>query len=407
VWQVSTDTASYGPSDAGTGWSDRPAVQQPHWLRHPAHPRVRGTLAELAPLVTPAELAALRGALAEVAAGCARLLQAGDCAESFYECTPGHTAARLAVLDRLADALGARTGVPVVRVGRIAGQFAKPRSSPTEVCGGVTLPAFRGHMVNSEVPTVAARAHDPRRMVWAYQASARTSAWVAEARARREQLSGAVSGTGPWTSHEALVLDYETGLVRPYPATGEPFLGSTHLPWVGERTRQPENAHVRLLAAVTNPVGCKVGPTTTAADLLRLCTLLDPRRAPGRLVLIARMGAGVVEEVLPGLVAAVAAAGHRPVWLCDPMHGNTVTAASGCKTRYLATIVAEARAFERVLERAGQVPGGLHLETAAGEVTECVGGAVRDERALNGTYTTLCDPRLNPEQALELLDRCP
>ncbi|WP_198943074.1 3-deoxy-7-phosphoheptulonate synthase [Actinophytocola xanthii] len=360
--RVSTRTAP--------AWAGLPAAQQPHWLAHPARSRVLDTLAGLEPLVTPAELDTLRGALAEVAAGRARVLQAGDCAESFHGCTPGATAARLEVLDRLADALAERTGAPVVRVGRIAGQFAKPRSSPTELCGGVTLPAFRGHMINSEVPTAAARAHDPRRMVWAYQASARTGAWVASARVGR---------AGPWTSHEALVLDYEAGLVRTDPASGKPFLGSTHLPWVGERTRQPENAHVRLLGAVTNPVGCKVGPTVAPPDLVRLCALLDPERLPGRLVLIARMGAGSIERVLPGLVAAVAGGGHRPVWLCDPMHGNTVTAASGRKTRYVATIIAEAAGFARVMERTGQFAGGLHLETAPG-VTECVGGAVPDER---------------------------
>lgn len=397
--------AESGPVGA---WDGFPAAQQPQWRHHPAHRRTALALRETEPLVTTAELASMRRSLAEVAAGRARVAQVGDCAESFYECTAGHTQAKMEVLDRVADRLAELTGQPVVRVGRIGGQFAKPRSAPTERHGDVELPAFRGHLVNSEVPTRAARQADPRRMLWAYEASARVLAGV---RAYRE--SRAVSGPpgdGPWSSHEALVIDYESGLLRAdrhaaprAGADGALFLGSTHLPWIGERTRQPDSAHVQLLSAVSNPVGCKVGPGADPAAVTELCARLDPDRVPGRLVLIVRMGRSI-GEVLPGLVGAVRRAGHPVVWLCDPMHGNTVRTAEGVKTRYLTDLATETRMFHEVLERQRQHPGGLHLEVAADGVTECVGGPVGSADMLAERYTTLCDPRLNLEQALELID---
>jgi 3-deoxy-7-phosphoheptulonate synthase len=387
------------------GWHELPALQQPEWRRHPAHLRTRRTLSGAEPLVTPAEVSALRTSLARVATGQARVLQAGDCAESFYDCVPHRVRAQLEMLDQLADRLGSRTGQPVVRLGRIGGQFAKPRSQPTEQQGAVRLPSFRGHIVNSEVPTRAARTHDPRRMLWAYEASAHVTGWVAEHRRRREEATSPAA-SGPWTSHEALLIDYEASLVRHDPATGRPFLASTHFPWIGERTRQPDHAHVRLLASVTNPVACKVGPTAGVAELLELCARLDPDRTPGRLTLIARMGAARVEEALPPLVAAVQRAGHPVIWLCDPMHGNTVTSAGGLKTRRLTDLVAEAAAFHRVLDAASVHPGGLHLETTSEDVTECVGGSVQDETVLPRRYTTLCDPRATLDQALELVDGC-
>lgn len=382
-------------------WSGRPAAQQPGWREHPAFVRARQTLTANEPLVWPAELVALHRSLALVAAGEARVLQLGDCAESFYECTPWHTTAKLETLAGLAQRFEERTGAPVVRIGRIGGQFAKPRSQPTERHGGVELPAFRGHLINSEVATSAARQADPRRMLWAYQASAKVLALVGKHRKIREQQDGA---SGPWSSHEALVVDYEEGLVRTDPATGSAYLASTHLPWIGERTRQLGSAHVHLLSSVSNSVGCKIGPSARIAEVVELCAALDPHRVPGRLVLISRMGWDKVADALPEIAAAVRRAGHPVIWLCDPMHGNTVRARSGIKTRYLSDIVAEAITFREVMSRLRLHPGGLHLEVAADEVTECVGGPVVSVDELGQRYTTLCDPRLNPEQAFALLD---
>ncbi|MFG3494214.1 3-deoxy-7-phosphoheptulonate synthase [Streptomyces sp. NPDC047928] len=395
---TATDPVAAGPADGPVrAWVGRPAEQQPDWRDHPAYARTRRALAAAAPLVTPAELDALRGSLAEVAAGQAYLLQLGDCAESLYECSPWHTQGKLAVVDRLADQTTAATGLAVVRVGRIGGQFAKPRSKPTEAQVDGEIPVFRGHLVNSEVPTRAARRHDPRRMLWAYEASANVTRWV---KAHRQVYGG----MGPWTSHEALVVDYEDALVREDAETGTAYLGSTHLPWIGDRTRQPDAAHTRLLAAVANPVACKIGPDARPDDVTELCRLLDPDRVPGRLTLIVRMGRSAVADTLPPLVEAVRRAGHPVVWLSDPMHGNTVRAAVGLKTRRLDDMVAEAVRVRQVLESQGQHAGGLHLEVAAADVTECTGGAVDDDEALLERYTTLCDPRLNPDQAAELVD---
>lgn len=385
-------------------WEALPAAQQPQWRQHPDYLRAREVLASASPLVTVSELETVEQSLARVAVGGAHLLQAGDCAESFAECTPMHAAAKVDTLDCLGDHLEAGIGQPVVRIGRLGGQFAKPRSQPMERHGDVELPAFRGHLVNSELSTKAARQHDPRRMLWAYEASAKVLGWLRSHREHRECTEADFVRRGPWSSHEALVIDYEGGAIRSDPATGVSFLGSTHLPWLGERTRQPYSAHVRLLSSVRNPVGCKIGPSAGVVDVLRLCELLDPDRMPGRLVLIVRMGKDRIVEALPPIAAAVSRAGHSVVWLSDPMHGNTVRAATGVKTRYLDDMIAEAATFREILERQGQHPGGLHLEVAASAVTECIGGPVRDEAALPCCSTSLCDPRLNPEQALELLD---
>ena len=355
------------------GWESVPAEQQPQWAGHPAYHRTRHVLGAADPLVLPGELDAVRFALGAVAAGQATLLQLGDCAESFYECTPAHTAEKLDVLDRLAEALEGLLGHEVVRVGRIGGQFAKPRSQPTERRGDVEIPSFRGHLVNSEVPTLAARQHDPRRMLWAYEASGKVLRLVGAHREQRvptATASGPPAWTGPWSSHEALVIDYERCLVRVDEATGLEYLASTHLPWIGVRTNQPDYAHVRLLATVTNPVGCKIGPSTAPETVVRLCELLDPDREPGRLILIARMGQAAVRDALPPLVRAVREAGHPVVWLSDPMHGNTVAAASGVKTRHLRDIVTEAVAFREILTAEGLHPGGLHLEVAASDLAD-------------------------------------
>jgi len=392
------------PSVAGpAAWEGLPAEQQPHWRYHADYLRTREALASAPPLVSVAELDTLRRQLATVAAGEACLLQAGDCAESLAECAPAHTAAKLAVLHGLAGSLSAGSGLPVLRIGRIGGQFAKPRSQPMEWHEGRELPVFRGHMVNSEVPTLAAREHDPGRMLRAHEASAQVHRRLRADRMQRAATEVGSGGSGPWSSHEALVIDYEGSAIRTGP-DGSSFLGSAHLPWIGERTRHPSSAHVRLLSAVGNPVGCKLGPTTRTAELLRLCDLLDPDRMPGRLVLIARMGVTRIAETLPSLVTAVRRAGHPVIWLCDPMHGNTVRTAAGLKTRHLTDMIREAMTCRTILEQHGRHPSGLHLEVAADDVTECLGGPVRTEEMLRRRHVTLCDPRLNPEQAHELIE---
>ncbi|RNG18302.1 3-deoxy-7-phosphoheptulonate synthase [Streptomyces botrytidirepellens] len=374
------------------------AAQQPEWKTHPDYVASRAALAAAPALVTAAELDRLRRALAVVAGGGARMVQLGDCAESFGETGADHVRAKTAVLHALADELGGDG--PVLRVGRIGGQFAKPRSSPFEDVDGVQLPAFRGHMVNGETPSAGARAHDPRRMVRAYEASAEVLRVLARDRDRRAGRRPGPFPDGPWSSHDALVIDYEAPLVRT--DAGRRILASTHLPWLGDRTRAPGSAHVRLLSQVANPVALKLGPSADPGELAEVCALLDPDRTPGRLTLIARMGAERVAELLPPLVAAVRARGHRAVWLSDPMHGNTVRA-GGVKTRHLSAIVDEAVRCKRVLEAAGEHPGGLHLEVAASDVTECLGGKVDGVERLAERYTTLCDPRLNPDQAAELM----
>jgi 3-deoxy-7-phosphoheptulonate synthase len=390
------------PSVAGhTVWEGLPAAQQPHWRRHPDYLRARGQLALAPPLVTMPELETLAAELAAVAAGNGYLLQAGDCAESLSECTPTVIAAKLNVLHALGDILAANRARPVLRIGRIGGQFAKPRSQAVEWHRGQELPAFRGHMVNSELPTLTAREHDPGRMLRAYQASAQVHHALRNNRSERAATQSP-GGSGGWSSHEALVIDYEGSAIRTDSATGASYLSSTHLPWVGERTRQPQSAHVRLLSSVRNPVGCKLGPTAGVEQVLRLCALLDPDRVPGRLVLIVRTGAQQIRNILPPIVEAVRRAGHPVIWVSDPMHGNTVRSNLGLKTRRVHDVIAEAIAFRSILEGLGEHPAGLHLEVAVSEVTECIGGAVREE-ILPQRYTTLCDPRLNPEQATELL----
>ncbi|MER6702697.1 3-deoxy-7-phosphoheptulonate synthase [Streptomyces fumanus] len=376
-----------------------PAAQQPDWATHPAYAESCAALESAPALVDPADLDRLRRTLAVVAGGGATVLQLGDCAESFAETGTDHVRTKTAVLHALADEVAAGTGAPVLRVGRIGGQFAKPRSHPFTEVGGVRLPVFRGHLVNGEGPTHEDRAHDPRRMVRAYRASARVLRELDRERSRRAARAPGFDD-GPWSSHDALVIDYEARLVRT--ADGRRFLGSTHLPWLGDRTRAPHSAHVRLLAAVGNPVALKLGPGTDPAELREVCALLDPERTPGRLTLIARMGADRVTAALPPLVAAVRDAGHRPVWLSDPMHGNTVRVA-GVKTRHLTDLVDEATRCKHVLEQAGEHPAGLHLEVAASDVTECLGGKVDGVERLAERYTTLCDPRLNPDQTAELL----
>ncbi|WP_082403382.1 3-deoxy-7-phosphoheptulonate synthase [Saccharothrix sp. NRRL B-16348] len=364
-------------------WKSLPAAQQPSWPDRRAR-SFRARLARLDGLVTPAEVAALRSELAEVAAGRRLVVQAGDCAEPFGECGPRHVTPKAALVDRLASALG-HDDRPVVRVGRMAGQFAKPRSRPTEVVDGVELPVYRGDLVNAPQADAWARRADPTRLIAGYHA----------ARSATELLRH--HHPSLWTSHEALVLDYELPLVR-RDDRGVPLLTSTHWPWIGDRTRAVDGAHVRLLASVANPVACKVGPGMRPDELRALCARLDPEREPGRLTLIARLGADRVAELLPPLVEAVRAAGHPVVWLCDPMHGNTVTDDRGRKTRLVDAVVREVAAFRAIVPAAGGVAGGLHLETTPDEVEECGW-----DDFPTGTYTSLCDPRLNPGQALAVI----
>jgi 3-deoxy-7-phosphoheptulonate synthase len=324
------------------------------------------------------------------------VVQTGDCAEDPAECSADYVARKSGLLDVLAGLVKMSTHLPVLRVGRMAGQFAKPRSRPTETVGGVELPVYRGHMVNAPEPDPELRKPDPRRLLTGYDAASEAMThlgWLDPA--RRSAVCPPV-----WTSHEALLLDYELPMVR-QDDYGQPLLTSTHWPWIGERTRRPDGAHVAMLASVVNPVACKVGPTMAPDELLALCALLDPGRDPGRLTLIARMGADAVADRLPPLVRAVKDAGHPVSWLTDPMHGNTVTAPGGLKTRLVDTVVREVREFQHAVRSSGGVAGGLHLETTPDDVTECA----RDASATAGIgdkYTSFCDPRLNPGQAISV-----
>jgi 3-deoxy-7-phosphoheptulonate synthase len=372
------------------------AGQQPDWGDPWLVAEVRADLAALPGLVAWEEVRQLRTLLAEAAGGRILIVQAGDCAEDPAGCTPEVIDRKVGLLDALAGVLRMRTGLPVLRVGRIAGQFAKPRSRPTEWVDGVELPAFRGLVVNGVEPDTMARRPDPLRLVTGYRAAAATMQ-----RLRRQAGTWTpLPDPAVWTSHEALLLDYELPLLR-RSDDDRLLLASTHWPWVGERTRDPAGAHVRLLADVVNPVACKIGPDCTPAQLLELCGTLDPDREPGRLTLIARFGAGRPTDRLAGLVAAVREAGHPVIWLCDPMHGNTMTAPDGRKTRLMTAIVQEVGEFLTAVHRGGGVAGGLHLEATPEPVAECV----TDERSLTDmspgrAYTSLCDPRLDPAQAL-------
>ncbi|MFC5663056.1 3-deoxy-7-phosphoheptulonate synthase [Kitasatospora misakiensis] len=376
----------------------RGALQQPEWGDLPQVNRVGEALASRPTLVQPDDLATLRTLLGKVALGEALVLQSGDCAEDPQECTRQHVARKSALLDLLAGTLGLRTGKPVIRAGRIAGQFAKPRSNPTEVIDGVELPVFRGHMVNGPEADPEIRRPDPLRILTGYMAAGD----IVEHLGWRDRAAGRdVVEPLVWTSHEALLLDYEMPMLR-VDDKGRLFLGSTHWPWIGERTRQVEGAHVALLSQVANPVACKVGPGMEPDELLALCEKLDPWRDPGRLTLIARMGVDAVSDRLPKLVDAVRGAGHPVVWLSDPVHGNTVTAPGGYKTRLVETVSLEVSRFVEAVRAAGGVAGGLHLETTPDDVTECA-STEADLDSVGERYTSCCDPRLNPAQAVAVV----
>jgi len=372
-----------------------PAAQQVAW---PAPEALAAAVAELraAPgLVLPDECDRLRERLALVAEGGAVLLQGGDCAEAFDGVSQEQVTAKFRTLGQMAAVISEGAVLPVVTLGRMAGQYAKPRSSPSETRDGVTLPAYRGDLVNGVAFTAESRTPDARRLMRAHRVSA-TTLNLLRALAGRER-------TEFWTSHEALVLDYERALTR---TTGYgAYSSAAHMVWIGERTRQLDRAHIDFVSRIRNPVGVKLGPTTAADDVLALIDRLDPKRLPGRLTLIARMGAKAVRDVLPDLVEKVTAEGARVVWMCDPMHGNTFVAGSGHKTRRFADILDEVRGFFEVHQALGTHPGGIHAELTGEHVTECLGGTYEvtaDDLPLY--YETACDPRLNRGQSLDLAE---
>lgn len=385
-------------------WRVRPAAQSPGWPDPAAARSVMAELARQPALVTAAEVSRLRRELARVAQGRSFVVQAGDCAETFDPPNDITLEANIGLLHDICRVIGRSLRIPVIPVGRIAGQYAKPRSSPIEEIEGQSARSFRGHLINDPARNGRLRVPDSRRLRLGYDHASATMHMLRRQALRSEAMRGhAGSGTpAVWTSHEALVLDYEEPLVRFDQESGNWVLTSTHLPWIGERTRQPDGAHVAFAAGIANPIGCKLGPTATPEEVRGLCALLDPGREPGRLVLVSRMGAHEVARRLPPLLRA--AADHPVVWLCDPMHGNTVRTAHGVKTRQLAAIVHELGGFVDAVRAAGGWPGGLHLECTAGDVTECVGGSV-SPADLGRRYETACDPRLNRSQT-EDVARC-
>ena len=427
-------------------WRTKPRVQMPDYPDAAALKAVESTLAQMPPLVFAGEARKLKRALGEVAAGRAFLLQGGDCAESFAEFSADNIRDTFKVILQMAIVLTWGAKVPVVKIGRVAGQFAKPRSAGTEVIGGVELPSYRGDIINGFDFTSTARIPDPSRMLQAYtQAAAslnllrafstggyadihRVQSWISgftdEADARRYReiagqiqdamdfmtAAGVTSETASqlatvdfYTSHEALLLEYEEALCRIDSTTGLPVAGSGHMIWIGDRTRQPDGAHVEFCKGVQNPIGLKCGPSLTADDLKVLMRKLNPENEAGRLTLIARFGAGKVGDTLPRLIRTVGEEGANVVWTCDPMHGNTIKAASGYKTRPFESVLREVHEFFAIHNAEGTNPGGVHFEMTGQDVTECTGGvrAVTDED-LSDRYHTACDPRLNASQSLEL-----
>ena len=428
-------------------WRTHPIHQAPTYPDAAALAAAEARLAGYPPLVFAGEARRLKDALAKAADGQAFVLQGGDCAESFADFNANSVRDTFRVLLQMAVVLTFGATVPVIKIGRMAGQFAKPRSSETETVGGVSMPSYRGDIINGPAPEAAARVPDPARMETAYfQSAGRMNLLRAFANggyadlhqvhrwnldfvarsplaARYQDLATridetlgfmAACGIGSsntaqiretefYTSHEALLLPYEQALTRIDSTSGDWYGCSANFLWIGDRTRQVDGAHVEFLRGLRNPVGVKVGPTTPADDLLRLIEILNPGDEPGRLTLISRMGAERVRSHLPPLLRAVQRTGRRLTWLCDPMHGNTVSTAGGFKTRSFDSILAELRGFFDVFADVGVRPGGVHVEMTGQPVTECVGGAhLLTEADLGERYETFCDPRLNAEQALEL-----
>ena len=440
---MSAASSTWSPAS----WREQTAAQQPDWPDEGALESVLKQMATMPPLVFAGEARDLTTQLGHVANGEAFLLQAGDCAESFDAFGADAIRDKLKVILQMAVVLSYSSGVPIVKVGRIAGQFAKPRSSPTEIIDGTEYPSFRGHLVNDILPTEAARIPDPNRLLQAYHQSSSTlnllraftkggyadlrqvHTWnqefvAASSEGRRyEQVAdeidralrfmqacGIDTATQPnlhqvdfYTSHEALVLGYEEALTRQDSITGEWYDCSAHMVWIGERTRQIDGAHVEFFSGINNPIGVKLGPTATPEEVIALCERLNPQRVPGRLTFITRMGADKIEAKLPPLLAAVRRAGHPVVWACDPMHGNTFSAPDGHKTRRFDDILAEIAGFFAAHKSEGTWPGGVHVELTGDDVTECLGGSFEVlDTDLGSRYETMCDPRLNGRQSIDL-----
>jgi 3-deoxy-7-phosphoheptulonate synthase len=420
-----------------------PAAQQPTWPDANALAQAKAELAKRAPLVFAGEVDTLRARLADAAAGKAFLLQGGDCAETFADATAEKIRNRVKTMLQMAVVLTYGASMPVIKMGRMAGQFAKPRSSNDETREGVTLPAYRGDAVNGYDFTLESRTADPQRLLRAYETSsstlnlirAFTKGGFADLRSVHEWNRGFANNpvnakylsmareidraikfmaacgadfeelrtTEFFVSHEALLFDYERPMTRIDSRTGAPYDLSGHFVWIGERTRQLDGAHVDYLSRVRNPIGVKLGPTTSTSDVLSLIDKLDPNREPGRLTLISRMGAGKVREELPKLVEAVKDAGATPLWITDPMHGNGITTKNGYKSRRFDDVMDEVAGFFEVHRAVGTFPGGVHVELTGDDVAECLGGSeLIDESTLEERYESLCDPRLNHSQSLEL-----
>ena len=427
-------------------WRAKPRIQMPDYPDPEALAAVEAQLAKYPPLVFAGEVRKLKERLGAASRGEAFLLQGGDCAESFAEFSADGIRDTFKVLLQMAMVLTYGAKVPVVKVGRMAGQFAKPRSAPTETVGGVELPSYRGDIINGFDFTAEARVPDPNRMLQAYtQAAAtlnllrafskggfadvhRVHAWTLgftdqeEAQKYREMAnrisdtldfmaaaglnastSAKLSEVDFYTSHEALLLEYEEALTRVDSTTGATIAGSGHMIWIGDRTRQPDGAHVEFCRGVQNPIGLKCGPTMEEDDLKKLMATLNPENEPGRLTLIARFGAGTVGEHLPRLIKTVQAEGANVLWSCDPMHGNTIKSGTGYKTRPFDNVLREVQEFFAVHKAEGTIPGGVHVEMTGKDVTECTGGVrAVSEEDLSDRYHTACDPRLNASQSLEL-----
>ncbi len=419
------------------------AAQQPTWPDQARLEEVKAILAKYPPLVFAGEVDILKSRLAQAASGKAFLLQGGDCAETFADATADRIRNRVKTMLQMAVVLTYGASMPVVKMGRMAGQFAKPRSSDTETREGLELPAYRGDAVNGYDFTLESRTADPTRLLQAYNTSASTLNLIraftmggfADLRSVHEWNKGftdnpansryetmareidkaikfmAACGadfnelrtTEFYTSHEGLLFDYERPMTRIDSRTGTPYDTSAHFIWIGERTRKLDGAHMDFLSRVRNPLGVKLGPNTSVDDVLALIEKLDPEREPGRLTLISRMGAGKIREALPKLVKAVRDSGAQPLWVTDPMHGNGITTANGYKSRRFDDVMDEVRGFFEVHRDLGTFPGGVHIELTGDDVAECLGGSEHiDEATLESRYESLCDPRLNHSQSLEL-----
>ena len=429
--------------DGLDAWRALPAAQQPNWPDQDELAQATARLATYPPLVFAGECDDLRSHLAAAARGEAFLLQGGDCAETFADATADNIRNRVKTILQMAVVLTYGASLPVIKLGRMAGQFAKPRSSEFETRGDITIPAYRGDAVNDYAFTAEGRRNDPQRLLRAYHTSSATLNLIraftkggfadlrqvhdwnrgfvgSSANARYEVMARdidkamkfmaacgadfqALRTVDFFASHEALLLDYERAMTRIDSRTGQPYDVSAHLVWIGERTRQLDGAHVDFLSRVRNPIGVKLGPKTSPNDVLELIDRLDPDREPGRLTFIARMGAGTVRDALPALIETVASAEGQVLWVCDPMHGNTFESPSGYKTRRFDDVIEEVRGFFEVHKALGTVPGGVHVELTGDDVTECLGGYERiDDAALARRYETVCDPRLNHQQSLEM-----